>query len=117
MDLTPTPNKNANNPWRAWDFTIRKSSATAKTGDEYFSGLGRSFMKKDATIKVPITAITAAAKLGFPTVPIIELYGLFHFTKSFPFVCINAYIAVKAAIKIVVLINLFATGTTKESAL
>lgn len=32
-------------------------------------------------------AIIAAAKLGLPTVEIIELYGLFQATKSFPTDC------------------------------
>ena len=38
-------------------------------------------------IITPIIAMTAAAKLGFPKVPIIELYGLTQFTKSLPVAC------------------------------
>jgi hypothetical protein len=36
---------------------------------------------KDITESI---ASEAEAKLGFPNVPIIELYGLFQETKSFP---------------------------------
>jgi hypothetical protein len=47
-------------------------------------------MNSDENIITPIIAIKALAKFGFPTVTIIELYGLFHFTKSLPDDCINA---------------------------
>ena len=33
------------------------------------------------------TAKIADAKFGLPKVEIMELYGLFHFTKSFPVNC------------------------------
>ena len=38
---------------------------------------------------VAIIAIIAAAKFGLPTVEITALYGLFHFTKSTPDICIS----------------------------
>ena len=49
-------------------------------------------LKIDEKIITPITAIAAAAKFGLPSVPITELYGLFHETKSLPVVCKSEYI-------------------------
>ena len=40
-------------------------------------------------LRVAKIAIQADAKLGLPKVPKILLYGLFHWTKSFPVLCIN----------------------------
>ena len=39
----------------------------------------------------PIVANIAPAKFGFPTVDIMALYGLFHLTKSIPFIWNNPY--------------------------
>jgi hypothetical protein len=47
------------------------------------------FKNNDARASVVKIAIKADAKLGFPTVPITALYGLFHCTKSLPEICIS----------------------------
>ena len=48
-------------------------------------------------------ASIAEAKFGFPRVDIIELYGLFHFLKSLPDICMTPYTLIKAQTTIAVL--------------
>ena len=50
---------------------------------------GIRFINKVARESVVSTAINAEAKFGFPTVPIIALYGLLQLTKSRPEICIR----------------------------
>jgi hypothetical protein len=49
-----------------------------------------SLINNEEKIRTPITAITAAAKFGLPSVVMIGLYPLSHLIKSLPVVCISA---------------------------
>ena len=51
-----------------------------------FVNIGKPFKNIANKLIDAKTASIADAKFGLPKVPIIELFGFTHFTKSFPFI-------------------------------
>ena len=82
---------------------IAYSEKKRAISDTNLKSLEISFKNKAKNDNTNNIASIAEAKFGFPRVEIIELYGLFHFLKSLPDICITPYTLIKAQTTIAVL--------------